>query len=745
MTKPLIRTLFLLILILIAGVVLPTSIQASVQSCGMNVSPTTTTRDTSTTFSFSGFASYSGSGVMWVRFTRPSANFTITSGLSTGAWTASTNGTQLTFTAPSQTDLPGNFTIYATSGGSDASSADWTVEMSDSGDGSAAAGCDGTLGVSISGSNSVTPTPTPTFTPTPDTTAPTISNVVVSGVSDSSVTITWNTNESANANINYGTTTSYGSSGSDTTRSTTHSLTLNNLSSNTTYHGQIQSTDAAGNTASSNDFTFATSQNTTTVTVTTTVTTIVTPTPTPTPVPDRTPPKVTLTTELNRVFLTAPVIEGTATDNKAIAKVEYSIDDGQNWTDADHIDTLGEKKTGFSFTPLTRGDGIYSIKVRAIDTNDNETETETQTIIIDRLPPAIGGAIFSIGPQILQPSPNGSIVTLAGLMPKLTFAAVGGPTSIKLMVNDQSVPMTQNIQTRLWSGSLVGAESVTYKLETESIDDAQNRTAKSLSPVIVLPDGTVSDVLGAVNGAEVRVYYFDSQAQDFRLWGAEQYGQENPQFTDAQGRYKLLLPAGTYYLQINASRTRPLRTNIFTLTTSTPIAQDFTVIKKKSFHFGLLNIPFPDFGQNDVMINLPEKSINEADTNFLVGESFPSFNLDGVQDDALLGKPTVVTVLTTWLPQSSGQMSILEELSHDQSVHTLVIMSQESTASVNVFAKRGGYSLPVVADSDGVLVTPLRVTTLPTHYFLDRKGEITKVVSGVLSKEQLEQYVQENL
>lgn len=734
-----IRVLFVLNILFLVSVFLPKSTQAMVFSCEVSVSPSTTTRDTSTVYSFSAdSASYTGAGIMWMKVTRPSGDFTITNA-STTDWDASTNDTDVTFTIGSQTPPPG-FTVYATSGSSDAGSADWTVEMSSSADGSNPRTCTGSLGTSINGSSSVTPTPTPTFTPTPDTTAPSISNVVISGVSDSSVTITWQTNESANSKINYGTSTSYGSSKDNGDMTTSHSLTLTDLSVNTSYHGQIQSSDGSGNTASSSDFTFATSQTTTTVTVTTTVNTnvFVTPTPTPTPTPDLVKPKVSVSTNLAKVFVISPKVEGKATDNEGVAKVEYSVDDGKNWATVDQIDKAGEKKITFSFTPLTQGDGNYLVKVRATDLHENQSTSESQLMIIDRLPPLTGGALFSIGPQVLEPSRSGAFFTVAGLTPKLTFSAVGGPTSIDLKLNNQIFPLNQNLQTRLWSGGLPLDEVGTYTVQVEASDGASNQTVKRLPTLTVLPNGIVSDLLGPVSGARMSVYYFDVSTQSFQLWEAQQYGQQNPLSTDEVGKYRLILPPGTYYISISSALTRPLKTNIFTLTHSTPITQDFFLIKKNGVRIGQYTLGFPDFGQNDVMMKLNEITTDEVQAADLVGEAFPDFNLDHVSNTSLKGKPSIISVLTTWLPQTAAQMNILEEVAKQGVVSPLVVMSQESSASVYVFGKRGEYSIPIIADPDGTLVKSLELTTLPTHYFLDRKGVVTKVVSGVLKKEEIE-------
>lgn len=93
----------------------------------------------------------------------------------------------------------------------------------------------------------------------PDTTAPTLSAIVVTSLATSTATVTWTTSEAASAQVAYGTTASYGSTSSlDGNLEFTHSATLTGLTPNTIYHYQVRSTDAAGNLAMSTDATFTT-------------------------------------------------------------------------------------------------------------------------------------------------------------------------------------------------------------------------------------------------------------------------------------------------------------------------------------------------------------------------------------------------------------------------------------------------------------------------------------------------------
>ncbi len=96
-----------------------------------------------------------------------------------------------------------------------------------------------------------------------DTTAPVISAVASSGITQSSATITWTTNEASDSQVEYGTTIAYGRSAVlNLSLVTSHSQTLTGLSAGTTYHYRVKSRDAAGNLAPSGDFTFTTQAET---------------------------------------------------------------------------------------------------------------------------------------------------------------------------------------------------------------------------------------------------------------------------------------------------------------------------------------------------------------------------------------------------------------------------------------------------------------------------------------------------
>jgi hypothetical protein len=91
-----------------------------------------------------------------------------------------------------------------------------------------------------------------------DSTAPIITDVTVINITDDSATITWKTNESSTSYVEYGISTSYGSTNGDDWINSSHSVVLSGLTENTLYHFRVKSGDETGNIGLSSDLTFIT-------------------------------------------------------------------------------------------------------------------------------------------------------------------------------------------------------------------------------------------------------------------------------------------------------------------------------------------------------------------------------------------------------------------------------------------------------------------------------------------------------
>lgn len=107
------------------------------------------------------------------------------------------------------------------------------------------------------GGHSVSSTGTFTTISPADLTAPIISNVAVVAT-QTGATLTWDTNEAATSQVNYGSTSAYGSSSVDGSGIISHTQVLTGLVPSSTYHFQIIATDAALNSSATLDATFKT-------------------------------------------------------------------------------------------------------------------------------------------------------------------------------------------------------------------------------------------------------------------------------------------------------------------------------------------------------------------------------------------------------------------------------------------------------------------------------------------------------
>ena len=89
--------------------------------------------------------------------------------------------------------------------------------------------------------------------------APAISGVTITQVTSTGAMISWATDQAASSQVDFGTTTSYGSSSAlNTAMVSSHSVSLSGLKASTLYYYRVESTNSAGNMGTSGDFTFTT-------------------------------------------------------------------------------------------------------------------------------------------------------------------------------------------------------------------------------------------------------------------------------------------------------------------------------------------------------------------------------------------------------------------------------------------------------------------------------------------------------
>lgn len=188
-----------------------------------------------------------------------------------------------------------------------------------------------------------------------DTTAPAISNINETSITQTSATVTWTTDELSDSQVEYGTTTSYGSSTTlNTTDVTSHSVGLSSLSPNTLYHYRVKSRDPSNNLATSTDGTFTTLA----------------------PAADTTQPTISMTTPANGATIsgTSVSLTANASDNVGVVGVQFLIDGANYGTE----DTSSPYSITLNTTSLSNGS--HTVSARARDAAGN-TRTATNVSV----------------------------------------------------------------------------------------------------------------------------------------------------------------------------------------------------------------------------------------------------------------------------------------------------------------------------------------------------------------------------
>jgi hypothetical protein len=198
-----------------------------------------------------------------------------------------------------------------------------------------------------------------------DVQPPVLSDVAV-GVTQSSATVSWTTNEPATSQVAYGLTAAHSlGTESDASLVTDHQIVLSGLSPSTTYHYEITSVDGAGLAASSGDLTFRTRD----------------------PVPDA--PQITLwygaEQDLGQLGLPQPWVNilGNVQDPDGIASLTYTVNGGaarslKRGPDGRRLQAAGDFNADVPVTDLAVG--TNTIVLRAQDTVGN---VSTANVTVD--------------------------------------------------------------------------------------------------------------------------------------------------------------------------------------------------------------------------------------------------------------------------------------------------------------------------------------------------------------------------
>lgn len=631
-----------------------------------------------------------------------------------------------------------------------------------------------------------------TFTtnPPPDTASPTISEIKVVSLYQSTAKIIWETDEPATSKIIFG--ESSGNYPKETIEFATlvadHEVNLNDLKPSTVYYYKVKSRDAANNESLSEEKSFKTESLDIITEINiirpsasrigakgTTISRlaigeVTTEVPILASEGDKEPPEITISPfEENPTGNPSPLIKGKATDKLGvIAGVSYSTDNGFTWHPVKEVSGIGTFKISFIAQPIHLNDGNYSIIVRARDNSDNIGYSESKLLVIDKLPPVTGGNVILVGTQTLNPTAFGVVNTIVGITQRIVVSSTGGAIEIKLAAtpvgNDKeseseliAFPLSFSKATNLWFGDINFQKAGTYNLKIVAIDGAGKISERQINLFKVFESGIIKDKKNnqPVGNASVSLFQYDESSDQWLLWPGEVYNQANPQITGNDGAYRFLVPPGKYYLTIEHENYRDFYSQIMKFNEhrviniqATLLSKLALVVKLPFFGGKKLNLAIPDFF-SAARISTPSLIVAEEVESIknLIGKPAPLFAIQNTKGEEVdiryqRGKKLILTTWTTWSSLAQSQIPLLEEIAKEDSEVKVILLSiQESGGIADVYLRRGGYGLSSVVDREGELLKSYPIITLPQHFIIDRKGIIRDIYIGFLNKGELKEKI----
>lgn len=313
-----------------------------------------------------------------------------------------------------------------------------------------------------------------------DTTAPTLQNIRVTNLQETSAEIRWETDELATSYVEYGKTAGFeiGSVG-DNTRTFNHVVPLATLEPGTTYRYRVRSTDASGNTAVSAGYTFTTPM-----------------------AADLTPPEISGIQITNITGTSAAV--GWNTNEAADSKVEYglTVTYGPEVTEATLVRAHLVQLTGLT------SETEYHVRVSSRDAAGNRAVSEDRVFTTkDITPPVISNI------QVSERTTTGAKITWRTNEPSITKLAFG-QTENYGQIHEELTLKTNH------EAVLTGLHDATqYFAKITARDAAENESASDGFAFMTLADTTapanVSNALATPGDRRIDLSWRNPEDADF--------------------------------------------------------------------------------------------------------------------------------------------------------------------------------------------------------------------------------------
>lgn len=141
--------------------------------------------------------------------------------------------------------------------------------------------------------------------------------------------------------------------------------------------------------------------------------------------------------------------------------------------------------------------------------------------------------------------------------------------------------------------------------------------------------------------------------------------------------------------------------------------------------------------------------IQDERNQLAVGEKAPNFELSTLDGKTIKlsdyqGKVILLNFWGTWCEPCRTEMPALQkayEKYHKDGFVVLSVNIAETDVAVSSFANQYGLAFPVLMDRNRDVTRLYNVGPIPSTFFIDRDGKISKKVEGPLHLNQLREYI----
>ena len=156
----------------------------------------------------------------------------------------------------------------------------------------------------------------------------------------------------------------------------------------------------------------------------------------------------------------------------------------------------------------------------------------------------------SVKGYVIFKGKNSPVAFAAGLSVLLTQ-----PQKTDLVLN--VFDYTDIDKDEIYTASIV-APKVAADYEIKTVINYKNPViySEELSTIMVVdPEGYIYKKINdseesRIKGAKVSIYWLNPETKQYEIWPAKNFLQENPQITNATGKYSFMVPEGSYYLKV---------------------------------------------------------------------------------------------------------------------------------------------------------------------------------------------------